>query len=344
MIDKRPSQKTTIPVIEIMREKRSEDLETQIIQGLQFDSLQLPQDLLWDDAGQILFDDLCNSSVYYLTRKEKEILHKYSSDMVATIPEGSALIELGCGSLRKSGIILSALEKNKKAVTYYALDVSQESLQNGLAHLHKGLGPLDYVELRGLWGTYEDGIAWVADQGPMNTYTSITFLWMGNSMTNMHLAQTQSLLSRMSDTCASSGIRCQFLVSADGCTAEDTVMAAYSTESQPFRDFMLNGLQSANRILGQDVFCSSNWTFGTVFDRTRHEVQMFYTPTHDVSIYINSERRKISKGEKVAVVTSGKWPEPYFRSIVEGIGLQVLDLWTDSDQVYYFYRIGLPLQ
>ncbi|GMG09523.1 unnamed protein product [Aspergillus oryzae var. brunneus] len=111
-------------------------------------------------------------------------------------------------------------------------------------------------------------------------------------------------------------------------------MAAYSTESQPFRDFMLNGLQSANRILGQDVFCSSNWTFGTVFDRTRHEVQMFYTPTHDVSIYINSERRKISKGEKVAVVTSGKWPEPYFRSIVEGIGLQVLDLWTDSDQVY----------
>lgn len=97
MFEKRRTQTTTIPIIEIMREKRSEDLETEIVQGLQFDSLQLPQELLWDDAGQILFDDLCNSSTYYLTKKEKEILQKYSTDMAATIPEGSTLIELGCG-------------------------------------------------------------------------------------------------------------------------------------------------------------------------------------------------------------------------------------------------------
>ncbi|KAE8412075.1 histidine-specific methyltransferase [Aspergillus pseudocaelatus] len=329
---------TPAAIIEIMRDKRSEDLEMQIIQGLQFDSLQLPQDLLWDDAGQTLFDELCNSSAYYLTRKENEILQKNSSDMAATIAEGSALIELGCGSLRKSGIILSALEKAHKAVTYYALDVSQESLQNGLAQLHKGLGDLDYVELRGLWGTYEDGIAWLADQHPLTAHKSITFLWMGNSMTNMHLAQTQSLLSRMADTCIGSGIQCQLLVSVDSCSGEDIVMGAYNRESPPLKDFIMNGLQSANRILGHDVFCASDWTFDTVLDRVRNQVQVFYTPTRDVSIHINSQPCKITKGEKVAVISSGKWPEPYFRSMVEGIGMQVLDVWRDSDQFYSSIR------
>ncbi|KAF7621601.1 dtpB [Aspergillus flavus] len=343
MFEKRRTQTTTIPIIEIMREKRSEDLETEIVQGLQFDSLQLPQELLWDDAGQILFDDLCNSSTYYLTKKEKEILQKYSTDMAATIPEGSTLIELGCGSLRKTGILLSALEKSHKAVTYYALDVSQDSLENGLAQLHKGLGCLDHVELRGLWGTYEDAIAWLADQHPINVHNGITFLWMGNSMTNMHLAQAQSLLSRMTKTCIGSGIPCQILVSVDSCSAEDIVMGAYDTDSQPLKDFIMNGLKSANRILGKDVFCASDWTFGTVLDRVRHEVQVFYAPTRDVTIHIDSHPCKITKGEKIAVISSGKWPEPYFRSMLEGIGLQVLDLWRDSDQFYSFYRIGSAL-
>ncbi|KAF9887423.1 hypothetical protein FE257_010278 [Aspergillus nanangensis] len=331
--------------MDIMRDKRSEDLSSEIIQGLQFDGLRLPQVLLWDNVGQRLFDDLTRSPGYYLTRKEEKILRASAHEMAATIPAGSALIELGCGSLQKSGIVLSAIEKLQKPVSYYALDLSLECLQKGLAELQKGLGCLRSVQLHGLCGTYDDAISWLADQGkqpPNHAINSVTILWMGNSITNMGPFQAQSLLSQLGRACSQSGIRCQFLVSVDGCTAEDTVMAAYSTNPGPFRDFMMNGLESANRLLGEDVFRRPMWTFDSVFDRTRHEVQMSYTPTRDVTLCVNGHEFKVSSGEKIAVVTSGKWPAPYFRSLVEEIGLQVDDLWGDGDQIYYFYRISMP--
>src|ERR1043165_9074398 len=59
-------------------------------------------------------------------------------------------------SLQKSQMIIKALEKNKKDITYYALDLMEDELRRSLEWL-SSLGEFQNVKLVGLWGSYEDG-------------------------------------------------------------------------------------------------------------------------------------------------------------------------------------------
>ena len=54
-------------------------------------------------------------------------------------------------------ILLDALERTGKKITYYALDLDRSELERTLAQIPK----YEQVKCLGLWGTYDDGLAWL---------------------------------------------------------------------------------------------------------------------------------------------------------------------------------------
>lgn len=73
------------------------DLRREIIKGLWSQPRSLPSLLLWDDNGQDLFDRFSQTPTYYPFHSEIEILDRSASEIAESLPESSALIELGCG-------------------------------------------------------------------------------------------------------------------------------------------------------------------------------------------------------------------------------------------------------
>jgi hypothetical protein len=75
------------------------NLVESIISGLDqpVNNKKIPTLVLYDSRGLQLFDQITYLPEYYLTNAEIDILQRKCSEIVANIPDGSAVIELGAG-------------------------------------------------------------------------------------------------------------------------------------------------------------------------------------------------------------------------------------------------------
>lgn len=195
-------------------------------------------------------------------------------------------------------------------------------------------GNSKYISLHGLWGTYEDCVTWLAGGLELDTPERVTFLWMGNSVANLHHSEARSLLSRFSNACDTSGIEFQFIASIDACEREAKILTAYDESSEHLRNFIMNGLTTANTIFGREVFRCEDWTFTTEFDANQHELQVSYVPRCDAKVEIEGKCFIVQEGRKIRAITSGKWPERAVRLISKDIELSVSNVWRDEDAEY----------
>ena len=77
--------------------------------GLSLTPKHIPCGYLYDDKGSQLYDDITKLEEYYPFKTEKELLTQHVSAIVSSIPAGSILVELGCGTAEKTSIMLHAL-------------------------------------------------------------------------------------------------------------------------------------------------------------------------------------------------------------------------------------------
>ncbi|KAJ9122437.1 hypothetical protein QFC22_001862 [Naganishia vaughanmartiniae] len=108
--------------------------------------------------GTVRFDDL--------TEEDKK-----------KVERGWDIVELGAGSLRKTSVLLNALastlpsssaSSNRQVpITYNALDLSLPELERTLKQLQEANKDAfkDKIEVRGLWGDYDRGIAYIKGHG-----------------------------------------------------------------------------------------------------------------------------------------------------------------------------------
>ena len=119
----------------ISLKKRSNKIES-IILRLKGKKKSLPTQYLYDDTGSKLFEEICDTEEYYLTRTEHKILNSYAFDIIKT-SSAEELFEFGSGSSKKTKtLILSALKKNKY-LTYFSFDIYSEALYMSYDELSK---------------------------------------------------------------------------------------------------------------------------------------------------------------------------------------------------------------
>lgn len=113
-----PSATGHYDIVDIRKGGISMNLAKSIRKGLQHPkhgcSRSLPSLLLWDEQGLKHFEQVTYNQQYYLTNAEIDILEKHSRTIVDQIEPGTLLLELGSGALRKTEILLQAIEAQGK--------------------------------------------------------------------------------------------------------------------------------------------------------------------------------------------------------------------------------------
>ncbi|KAL6719159.1 hypothetical protein ACLMJK_003396 [Lecanora helva] len=288
----------------------------------------MPTLLLYDEQGLKLFEDITYLDEYYLTNAEIEALKSHASEIVDRVPAGTMVIELGSGNLRKVNILLQAFEQAGKIIDYYALDLSQPELERTLDAI---TGSYKFVHCRGLLGTYEDGLAWLKE--PENLKKPKCILWLGSSIGNFTRTEAADFLKSFSHVLTSNDL---MLIGVDTCQDQNKVYSAYNDKEGKTHEFILNGLKHANRLIGKEVFRSTDWKVIGEYDVKAGRHQVFLSPTVDVKV----EQVLVEAGERVRIEESYKYSLPQSTELWYSAGLEPLDRFGDRIGQYHLHLLA----
>ena len=169
-------------------DRRHAQMVADVRDGLLHRPRELPPKYFYDERGSQLFEDITRLPEYYLTRAETEILHARAAEIVATT-DARTMIELGAGSATKTRILLDAMQRATKRVTYMPVDVSEEFLRQTAAAIQSEFPTLSVEPI-------------VSDIGisldvPEKIERPVMFAFLGSTIGNFDDESAVALLGRV---------------------------------------------------------------------------------------------------------------------------------------------------
>ena len=226
--------------------------------------------------------------------------------------------------MKKTALILHALELQNKQIYYIACDVDRTALRRCIRDIQTMFPPsTSNIKIQGLLGTYEDCTVWL-EQNKGQGHTSL--MWLGNSLANFTPKQASEYIRGFLSTGSS------MIVALDGCQDQEQIARSYEGPSN--REFVLNGMPHANELLGANVFNVNHWGFRGQWNPELWMHESFYVAERDLSVNVCGENFRFRKGEKMRSIRSGKWPKLKVMDICKEAGGKVMECWTNPEDSY----------
>ncbi|KAI8602853.1 hypothetical protein EDD21DRAFT_303143 [Dissophora ornata] len=298
----------------------------------------IPTMVLYDDRGLQLYDEITYLDEYYLAQEEIEILERDGDKIVEHIPDNSVVVELGAGSLRKTVLLLNALERKRKNIRYYALDLMLDELTKSL----KSLGQFENVKTAGLWGTYDEGLAFVSSLGPE---VPKTLLWLGSSIGNLDREEAKDFISSYRKTL---NVGDNWLIGIDRRNDAHDITLAYNDPRGVTRDFIMNGLDHINVLLKQDFIDRNNFRYFARYNVEvgRHEAYYQAKESHELTYRPPTPdngqeviRVRLEKDEIINVEYSYKWSLRESMDLFEQTEMTKTGQWTSNSNRYDLHLV-----
>ncbi|KAI8324090.1 hypothetical protein GQ54DRAFT_296376, partial [Martensiomyces pterosporus] len=328
---------------------------TTALPGSAAETRSLPTLLLYDDHGLDLFDHITYLPEYYLTDCEIEVLKTNMDAIVAEIPDNSDVIELGCGSLRKTQILLDALNKRRKGVRYYAIDVMPQPLHASMGSMAPKFSNLSLIAL---CGTYDEVLVHFK-----KSTRPKTVLWLGSSIGNCTSSEAVEFLSGIASSALVPGDA--IIIGMDRQKDPSIIMDAYHDSRGLTAEFELNALTHANSILcdyarrvrggaiasgsgeTEQPFDVSKFEYAGEYDELIGRHDAYLVALEDTSVHwpqeIAGEARElcgseesllIKQGERIYIESSYKYSESAPEVLAKAAGLTYTVSWADLRSYY----------
>jgi len=223
--------------------ERSEVLRD-VLSGLSRAQKALPGKYLWDETGSSLFERICHTQDYYLTRSESTLLRSRVEEIGNLVGSGVTIVEFGSGASHKVRILLDALSAPTR---YIALDISREYLEAATLRIAE-----DYpgIEVSPVCVDYTKQITLPIQRGA----SPILGFFPGSTIGNFDPAGAVAFLTRARETLGPSW----FLVGADPNRDEQSLLHAYSQADGLMAELHKNLLVHLNRLLSSRD-CIRSW-------------------------------------------------------------------------------------
>ena len=273
----------------------------------------------------------------------------------------ASVIELGAGSLKKTGILLRALQQNLlqsgtlEGLNYYALDLEHGQLVSTLAQLEANVGdavtisfsPTDdnmsKIVARGICASYDDALPYLK-QGKLDTTDTVhdeskSILFLGSSIGNYGRAPAVEFLKKISEDAMQPGDT--LLIGIDGSDNAKTIERAYNDSEGVTRAFILNGVDHGDRILGGVGLSKERFEYINRYNQPAGRHEAYLKAKEAFSITANGQEIHFDQGELVRIERSYKYTPREAASLLASAGLRVVQKWTDDEETGLGYAMYL---
>ena len=273
----------------------------------------LPPRYFYDARGAELFNRICDTPEYYLTRTEDALLRQCSGEIIALTRPGY-LIELGSGSAKKTARLFDACERHGHTCIYLPFDICEPALAEAAGKLQ---AEYRWLDVRPLLGDYHAGLERLPDFAGVKM-----FLFLGSTIGNFTPGEARAFIDDIRQRMAPGDF---LLLGADRVKDSAVVDAAYNDAQGITARFNLNVLQVLNRELGAN-FCADNFTHLAVYNKALNRIEMYLASRLGQEITLDNLALSftLACGERILTELSYKFYFDELETLLQQSGLDII--------------------
>jgi dimethylhistidine N-methyltransferase len=301
-------------------EKKENEIENTVREGLSRTPKVLPSKLFYDEKGSKLFDEITRLPEYYPTRTEMKIMEDNISEIGKLLGEGTVLVEFGSGSSKKIRLLLDNIPG---LAAYVPIDISEEHLLNSVDKLS-----LDYPELEiiPLHADYTRTIQLPELQMP---YDHISAFYPGSTIGDFKPYEAKYFLRRVARLIGRNG---GMIIGVDMKKDKNILEAAYNDSKGITAEFNLNILCHINDETGSD-FKIENFKHHAFYNSEQGRIEMHLISLSDQHVNLNGSALHLNRGDDILTEYSYKYTPDEFENLVS-VFFEVRNVWLDENRYF----------
>jgi dimethylhistidine N-methyltransferase len=296
-----------------------------VVHGLSRPRKATPPKWLYDARGSALYELICEQPEYYPPRIETGILERHAEDIAAAVGPDALVFEYGCGSARKTALLLGAL---RRPAAYVPVDISREALLSAAERMGARFPRLP---VRPVVADFTARVA--LPLGDVACARRVAF-FPGSTIGNFDPPEAVALLRRMALDAGRGGM---LLIGVDLRKEEDTLVAAYDDPRGVTAAFDLNLLSRMNRELGGD-FRLSAFRHRAVWDARLSRVEMHLESREAQAAHVAGRSFAFAEGESIHTESAYKWETRAFDALAAISGWRPEAAWSD-DRAWFTVKL-----
>lgn len=266
------------------------DMAQEVREGLLAPPRWLSPKYFYDARGSRLFDRICATAEYYVTRTENALL-AHCARTVITRANPQQILELGSGASRKTHHLLDACEAEGLTCTYWAFDVCETMLHETARRL---MADYAWLDIHALVGDYLAGL----DALPRSRERRL-IMFLGSTIGNFTPKAAVSFLQELR-TLMHEGDT--LLLGADRVKDTAVLQAAYNDSAGITAAFNLNILNVLNRELRAD-FDLDGFTHQACYNAAEQRIEMRLCARYPQSVHLDALDEPIAFAADETILT-----------------------------------------
>jgi dimethylhistidine N-methyltransferase len=297
------------------------DLREEIVAGLQTPFKELPCKLFYDERGSDLFTRISQLDEYYPTRTESAIMRESGGEMAEAIGARCMVIEYGSGTSEKTRLLLDCLDD---PVAYVPIDISRDHLLQSARRISASYPRLEVLPV---CADYEQPFD---IPEPTRPWAEKLVYFPGSTIGNFHPADAKQLLSRMARRAGRDGL---ILIGVDVKKDIEILTRAYNDAEGITAEFNMNILRRINRELGTG-FDTNAFEHHAYYNEAAGRMEMHLVSLIRQTVDVDGVDIDFEEGESIWTESSYKYSVEEFAEMASGAGLELVSVWTDSEDLF----------
>jgi dimethylhistidine N-methyltransferase len=289
-----------------------------VLAGLHAEPKQIEPIWFYDARGSELFERICTTPEYYVTRTELGILRANAPLMAAALGPRVALIEPGSGASLKTRLLLEALEATR---CYVPVDISREHL---LATARRLRGAYPSLTVQPVCADFTRDFT-IPDVVLRAASRRVVY-FPGSSIGNFSRDTAIELLGRWRELVAGNGA---ILLGVDRVKPAPILERAYDDAAGITAEFNRNALRHLNRELGA-TFDPLAFEHRAPWVPAHKRIEMHLVASRDLTFSVGGESIAMSKGEHLLTECAHKYTLADAADIARDAGLAIRGTWSDA--------------
>lgn len=319
MPDRSPS--STLAYL-IEAEVPASDFAADVKAGLSERPATLPPKYFYDARGAELFHEICNTTEYYVTRAEHELLNTHAATIADAIGPHANIIEPGSGAAEKVRVLLKAC---KDPAELTLIDISREQLEAVAGELAEDMPGLRVGAVAG------DFTAPLDITGDMFAGEGKRVCFFpGGTIGNFAPDEQVKLLQHFKGFLRPGDA---ILLGVDRIKDAALLDAAYNDAAGLTAQFNLNILSHMQAALNAEIDMSA-WEHAAFFSPSKGCIEMHLRTRRATQIEVSGDVFAFDAGETIKTEESWKFDVSRLKSLGKRAGLKLGLVWSSKGEAF----------
>lgn len=312
---------------------RDDQFERDVIAGLGAQPKTLPCKYFYDARGSELFERICQTPEYYVTRTELALLKEVSREVAERIGPRAWILEPGAGVGEKVQVFLAALDSPKGFVP---IDISESALRDCVQAV---AGQFPELWVHGLIADFTRPFSLPAhfDSGVSRDERRVVF-FPGSTISNFPPKEARQFLVNLRAPLREGDF---LFIGVDRIKRSELLNRAYDDAAGVTAAFNLNLLRRMARELDTDIDPDS-FRHRAFYNEDECRVEMHLVSQKEQTVRVAECEFQFRLGESIHTENSYKYSPRGFAELARSAGFDLESTYSDPEQLFslYLLRVG----